>query len=336
MATPITTSLTASGVKDVYIAEERYAIVVTSGGLDVVDLYKGYVISSGTLPSEPTTVAVDWQIIRGKLYVGTTNSGIFDMNYVLVREEERDFTGDLVQRFTTSTSPPVSSNEIRDLDVLPGRLLIGTGAGIDFIADETEYATRTVVSGSSHVHLTTNGGYWATASGVFEGSVEVNYDLLSTTGTSIIDVDYEYSKLSAPPLPTEPPLDIAVSEPTGGQDPVIGVATSGGVFVFEEQPGSEASAPTVLLSPENFVSVDFGPESHFNGGCLYAGIPDFTKNLKDENIGGSVRVYDLTNNSVSGTHTSQEGTRGMTVVTGTVNLVRAVDAGICPPSEEDD
>lgn len=336
MATPITTALTASGVKDVYIAEERYALIVTSGGIDVVDLFKGYVISSGTLPSEPTTIAVDWQIIRGKLYVGTTSSGVFDMNYVLVREPDRDFTGDLVQRFTTATSPPVSSNEIRDLDALPGRLLIGTGAGVDFIAGETEYATRTMVSGSSHVHLTSAGGYWTAASGVFEGSVEVNYDLLSTTGTSIINVDYEYSKLSGPPLPAEPPLDISVSEPTGGLLPVIGVATSGGVFVFEELPGSEASTNNVLLSPENFVSVDFGPGASFNGGCLYAGVPNFTKNLKDENIGGSVKVYDLTNNSVSGTHTSQEGTRGMTVVTGTVNLVRAVDAGICPASLEDD
>jgi hypothetical protein len=337
MATPITTALTASGVRDVYIAEERYAIVVTSGGLDVVDMYKGYVISSGTLPSEPTTIAVDWQSSFGKLYVGTTSSGIFSMNYVLVREPHRDFTGDLVQSFTTTTPIPVSSNQINDLDVLPGRLLIGTGAGIDFVADEEEYATRPLISGSEHVHLTTEGGYWTTATGVFLGGVEVNYDLLSTTGTSIIDVDFEYRKTSNPALPTEPPFDITVTEPTDGPLPAIGVATSGGVFVFEELPGNEAATNSRVLAPGgNFISVDFGPNASFEGGCLYAAVPDFTLNLKEENIGGSVLVFDLTNDAVSGTHTSQDGTRDMTVVTGTVNIVRAVDAGICPTSEEDD
>lgn len=344
MATPLTAVLTASGVRDVYIAEERYAIVATSGGIDVVDLYKGYVISSGTLPSEPTTIVADWQNVWGRLYVGTTTSGVFDMKYVLVREEGRDFTDQLVQRFTTLTSPPVSSNQVNDLDVLPGRLLIGTGAGIDFLADlstysnfqsaQTEYATRPLVSGSRHVKLTTAGGYWTTASGVFEGALEVNYDLLSTTGTSIINVDFEYTNSSSPALPAVPPLDISVIEPTGGPLPAIGVATSGGVYVFEELPGNESATNTKLLSPESFISADFAPDSSFNTGCIYAGIPDGALGTLGgdigQNIGGEIKVYDLTGDSVSATHNAEKGTRGMTIVTGTMNVLRAVDAGYCP------
>lgn len=344
MATPLTTVLAASGVRDVYIAEERYAIVATSGGVDVVDLYKGYVISSGTLPSEPTSIVADWQNIWGRMYVGTTSSGVFDMKYVLIREEGRDFTDQFVQRFTTLTSPPVSSNKINDLDVLPGRLLIGTGAGIDFIADETlyanfespetEYATRALVSGSRHVQLTTSGGYWTTASGVFEGALQVNYDLLSTTGTSIIEVDFEYTNVSNPALPAVPPLDISIIEPSGGPLPAIGVATSGGVYVFEELPGNEAATNTKLLSPEFFISVDFAPDSSFNTGCLYAGIPDGSLGSRGgdigQNIGEEMRVYDLSADSVTATHNAEKGTRGMTLVTGTMTILRTVDAGYCP------
>jgi hypothetical protein len=344
MATPLTTALTASGVRDVYIAEERYAIVATSGGIDVVDLLKGYVISSGTLPSEPTTIVADWKNIWGRLYVGTTSSGIFDMKYVLVREEDRDFTDDLVQRFTDSTPIPLSSNQINDLDVLPGRMLIGTGAGIDFLSDETvymnfqspetEYATRPLVSGSKHVALTTAGGYWTTASGVFEGALEVNYDLLSTTGTSIINVDFEYTNSGIPALPSVPPFDISVIEPSGGPLPAIGVATSGGVYVFEEEPGNEAGANNKLLSADSFISCDFAPDSSFDTGCIYAGIPDGILGTRGadigQNIGGAVEVYDLASDSRAAIHNSEQGTRGMTLVTGTMTVLRSVDAGVCP------
>jgi hypothetical protein len=349
MATPITQPLAASGVRDITIAQERYAIVATSGGIDVFDLYKGYVITSGTLPSEPTTVVADWENIWGKIYVGTTSSGVFDMQYTLIREEGRDLTDQFVQRFTTATSPPVSSNQINDLDVRPGRLLIGTGAGIDFIADETvymnfvspetEYATRPLISGSEHVALTEAGGYWTTATGVFLGGVEVNYDLLSTTGTSIIDVDFEYRKTSNPSI-TEPPFDISIVEPTDGPLPAIGVATSGGVYVFEEEPGNESSANIKLLSAESFITCDFDPNSSFDTGCLFAGIPDGAIGSKKgdagENIGGEVKVFDLANNLVSGTHNAEVGTRGITLVTGTTTVLRAVDIGYCPTSVNDD
>lgn len=325
MSPPLTT---ASGVRDVYIAEERFCLVATSGGIDCIDLFKGYVISSGTLPSEPVSVAVNWQESGSlppfaRLYVGTSTSGIFDMNYVKVREEGSDFTGELVQRFTTTSAPPISDNNVLDLDALPGRLLIGTGAGVDFIFEHTEYATRSLVSGTSAVRLTeAGGGYWATASGVFEGSVEVNYDLLSTTGTSIIDVDFEYSNTSNPALPAEPPFDITVSE-ADGQLPAIGVATSGGAFVFEEEQGNEAAARNKVLSAEEFISVDFGPDSFFDGGCLNAATVDL------------LRVFGLSDNAVSGTHTQVGGDRDQSVVTGTITIVRAVDAGFCPPEQGD-
>ena len=348
MATPITQPLAASGVRDITIAQERYAIVVTSGGVDVFDLYKGFVITSGTLPSEPTSVVADWENIWGRIYVGTTSSGVFDMQYTLIREEGRDFTDDLVQRFTTSTPIPVSSNQINDLDVRPGRLLIGTGAGIDFIADETvymnfvspetEYATRPLISGSEHVALTEAGGYWTTATGVFLGAVEVNYDLLSTTGTSIIDIDFEYRKTSNPALPAEPPFDISIVEPTGGPLPAIGVATSGGVYVFEEEPGNEAFANTKLLSAESFITCDFDPNAAFDSGCLFAGKPTGAIGTKGsdvgQDIGGEVKVFDLANNTVSGTHNAEAGTRGITLVTGTITVLRAVDIGYCPTSTE--
>jgi hypothetical protein len=349
MPTPITTPLVASGVRDVYIAQERYAIVATSGGIDVIDLFKGFVITSGTLPSEPTTVVADWENIWGRLYIGTTSSGVFDMQYNLIREEGRDLTDQFVQRFTTSTPIPLSSNQINDIDVRPGRLLIGTGAGIDFIADETvymnftspetEYATRPLISGSEHVALTEAGGYWTTATGVFLGAVEVNYDLLSTTGTSIIDIDFEYRKTSNPALPAEPPFDISVVEPTDGPLPAIGVATSGGVYVFEEEPGNESSANTKLLSAEAFITCDFDPNAAFNSGCLFAGKAvgaiGTRKSDAGQDIGGELKVFDLGSNSVSGTHNAETGTRGIVLVTGTMTVARAVDIGYCPTSIDD-
>lgn len=321
MTVPLTT---ASGVRDVYIAEERFAIVATSGGIDVVDLFQGRVISSGTLPSEPECVAVNWRESGSlpplaRLYIGTSTSGIFDMNYVLVREVGSDFTDSLVQRYTTSTTPALSANQINDLDALPGSLLIGTSTGVDFISSGTGYATRTLTSGSQSVRLTqTGGGYWVTNSGVFDGAVEANYDLPSATGTGIIDVDYEYTTTSTPALPAEPPFDVTVSE-VDGQLPAIGVATSGGAFVFEELQGNETAARNKILSAESFISVDFGRGSFYDDGCLNAA------------TSGTLRVFDLSDNTVSSTHNPFEGDRGQSLVSGTITIVRSADAGICPP-----
>ncbi len=313
MPTVITAPLTmGSGVLDVFIAEERYAIVTTSGGIDVVDLFKGHVISSGTLPSDVVTVAADWESLRGKLYVGTTTSGVFDMSYVSIRNPGSDFSGALVQRFTTTSSPPVSGDRINDLDVRPGRLLIGTSGGVDFIFQETEYSTRTLISGSNAVRLTTSGGYWTTASGVFEGALEINYDLLSTTGTNIIDVDFAYTSTTSPALPGEPPFGVAVSE-VNGQLPVIGVATSGGTFVFEELRGSESSANQVFLTADPTISVDFGADAHFTSGELYTATT------------GTAQIFDMAGNNITAIHTPESGTRGITTVTGFNTVIRAVD-----------
>lgn len=310
--------LIGSGVKDIYVAEERYALVVTAGGVNVVDLFLGEAVSSGTLPSEPSTLAADWTAPQGKLYIGTLTSGIFDMNYVLVQERGSDFSGSLVQRFTTATTPAVSDNQINDLDVISGTLLIGTNAGVDVIVNGTESASRTLVSGSKDVLLNnTGGGYWTTASGVSDGAVEVNYDLLSTTGTSIITVDYEYTSLTTPALPAEPPVDLSsTSRPSSL--PSLAVATPGGVLVFEEVPGSEPSAQNKVLSAEDIISVDFAPGSAYDFGCLNAATET------------TLRVFDLASNTASGTHTVDTGTRGQTLATGTISIVRAAETDTCP------
>jgi hypothetical protein len=247
------------------------------------------------------------------MYVGTVASGIFDMNYVLVRNRASDFTEALVQRFTTGTSPPVSHNTINDLDVLPGRLLVGTASGVDFIVNSSEYASRVLSSGSRSVRLTeAGGGYWTTNSGISVGAVETNYDLISTTGTSIINVDFEYTSSTSPALPAEPPQDLALSE-TFGQLPVVGVATLGGALVFEELQGNESVTNNKILTAAPIISVDFGPDAYYAGGSLYAATSSI------------VQVFGLSSNSVSGTHTATGGTRGITLVTGTNVVVRTVD-----------
>ncbi|MBD3260426.1 MAG: hypothetical protein GF334_01890 [Candidatus Altiarchaeales archaeon] len=308
ITTPLTT---ATSVRDVFIAENQYALVLTSGGIDVVDLFRGQVISSGTLPSESLCIAADWQITNGRLYVGTATSGIFDMNYVRVREVGSDFSDRFVQRFTTTSTPPVSSNKINDLDAISGSLLIGTSSGVDFIFDGNEYSTRSLISGSNDVRLAGSGGYWTTESGN-KGSVEVNYDLLTTTGTSIITLDFEYSTTSTPSLPAEPPVDLSVSE-VPGELPAVAVATPGGAFVFEEFQGNEGLTRNKNLTVESIISVDFRPGAYYDSGFLYAA----TSNV--------LRVFDLSNNTVSGTHSSGDSTRGQSLVPGTINIVRSVD-----------
>jgi len=312
MMSVITAPLTtANSVRDVFIAENQYALILTSGGVDVVDLFRGQAISSGTLPSEPLCLAADWQAINGFLYVGTATSGIFGMNYARVREVGSDFSDRFVQRFTSGSAPPVSSNKINDLDARPGRLLIATSSGVDFIANESEYSTRALISGSNDVRLSEEGGYWTTISGN-KGSVEVNYDLLTTTGTSIITLDFEYSTSSTPSLPAEPPGDLSISK-VSGELPAIAVATPGGAFVFEELQGNEGLTRNKNLTSEDIISVDFQPGAYYDNGFLYAATSSV------------LRVFDLSNDTVSGTHTSGDGTRGQTLVPGTIKIVRSVD-----------
>ena len=315
----LTTPLTTSGIRDIYIAEEnRFAYVVTSGGVDVIELINTCeVIASGKLPSEPTCITADWQPALGQLYIGTTESGIFAMDYG--RSRKGDFTDKLEQRFTTATSPPLSDNQINDLEASPGRLLIGTGAGLDFISNETEFATRSLISGSLDVHLTGGGaGYWTTISGD-KGSVEANYDLISTTGTGIIDVDFEYSLISDPGLPAEPPSDIAISE-RSGNPPVLSFATPSGALITEEIQFSESTARRKTLLTEEVSSVDFADQSVFDIERVYVLVTGTT----------GLRIFDLQTDLVSSTHPQVESnlpfrvraSRDQFVASGTNTLVR--------------
>lgn len=308
--TPITTSLTTnSGVVDVFIAEDRYALIATTAGVDILDLYQGQVVGSGILPDTPTCITADWTTATGSMYIGTTTSGIFSVRYHPSRRV--DFTNELVQKFTTTSTPPLSANAVRDLDCLPGRLLIGTSAGVDFFAGENLYSTRTIASGVNDVHLTSSGGYWTTKSGT-SGEVEVNYDLISTVGTSIITVDFRYSSSSTPALSAEPPVDIAISEVSPR---AIAFATPSGAFVAEENPGNEGSAQSKTITSDNIVSVDFSNGAHFSTGILYLATTTY------------VRTYLLDGDTLSGTHTysPSEGTGGQPLVPGAITILRTTN-----------
>lgn len=261
---PLTTH---SGVRDVYVAEEdRFAVVVTFSGLEFVSLDQGRVVSSGIVLGgfEPLCVAADWTTSSGLLYVGTSGGGVYSTRYHPSRGDGLDFSANLSQLFSTSTTPPISSNVVLDLDVRPGSLFVGTDAGVDYISVHTDRSTRTFSAGAEKVHLTADGevGYWTTVS-----SVEVNYDLASTLGGGIIGVDFEYSIISNPALPGPSPKDIAISE---SSPRTLAFATSSGALVLEEIAFSEATAQTKTLVPSDpaVVSVDFHPDAEFDQGFL--------------------------------------------------------------------
>ena len=310
----ITTPLsTASGVNDVFIAEDRYAILATTAGVEIVDLFIGESISSGILGSEPLSVVADFISAAGNLYVGTTSSGVYSTRWKTLREPGLDFTDRLVQLFTTATSPAVSDNQIRDLSARPGRLLISTGAGIDFITFESLLATRPLTSGSDGCQMTAGGeGYWT----VGTSGVEANYDLFTTSGTGIINVDFEYNATtSVPLLPSHVVSDIAVVENSPN---LLAFATEGGAFIVEEQQFSEAASQTLTLFPGSnpVVSVDFSKEATFNSGTIYVA------------TSGSVQVFGLVDATVSGTHLNKvllTSTRDQALVTGTVTVVRTTN-----------
>ncbi len=310
----ITTPLsTASGVNDVFIAEDRYAVLATTGGVEIVDLFIGAAISSGTLGSEPLSVVADFTSAAGNLYVGTTSSGVYSVRWKALRESGLDFTDQLVQRFTTATSPAVSDNKIKDLSALPGRLLISTEAGIDFITFESLLATRPLTSGSDGCQMTAGGeGYWT----VGTSGVEANYDLFTTSGTGIISVDFEYNATtSVPLLPSHVVSDIAVVENSPN---LLAFATEGGAFIVEEQQFSEAASQTLTLFPDSnpVISVDFSKEATFNSGTIYVA------------TSGSVQVFGLVDATISGTHLNNDlltNTRDQALVTGTVTVVRTTN-----------
>ncbi len=307
ITTPLSTS---TEVNDVFIAEDRYAILATTSGVEIIDLFIGQAISSGALGGEPLSVVAEFTTPSGNLYVGTTSSGIYSARWKLLREPGRDFTDELVQVFTTASTPAVSDNKINDLAVLPGRLLISTGAGIDFITQEEFLATRALISGSESCQMTAAGeAYWA----VVTSGIEANYDLFPSSGTGIITVDFEYNDTtSSPLLPGLGLSDIAVVEDSPN---LLAFATVSGALIVEEQQFAEATSQTVILFPnsEPVISVDFSKEATFNSGTIYVGNEE------------TVRVFGLVNAAISGTHFNDENlnsTRDQALISGTVSVVR--------------
>ncbi len=319
----ITTGLvTNSGVRDVFIAEDRYALLATGSGIDIVDLQCGRTISSGILPeTEINTMAVEFTTASGNLYVGTTTSGVYQTRWKNLRAPGTDFSNLLKQVYTTTSTPPIASNEINDLAVgaLPFRLLISTGSGIDFIVDQGHTvlrSTRALLSGSEDCELTKLGeGYWtATNSGV-----EASYDLNSSSGTGIIIVDFEYNAVdSVPLLPDHRVGDIQVIE---GSPNLLNFATTVGDFVVEESQGSEATSRTkTLLAADSTVSAAFSEDATFD-----------TTGTKYVTTTGILTIFGLVDDTVSGTHQpdigpqdkfNRENTRDQALLSGTNTIVR--------------
>ena len=314
--TSITTPLvTASGVNDIFIAEDRYAVVATPSGVDIVDLLIAQTISSGTLGGEPLCVAVEDATSSGLLYIGTATSGIYAATWKSLRGPGLNFTDRLVQIFTTSTTPPVSSNQINDLAVQPDRVFVSTASGVDFITFNSLRASRLMVSGSSSCQMTPAGEtYWT----VINSGVEANYDLFPASGTGIINVDFEYNNSSSSPLlPTNIVTDLAV---VPGSPNLLGFATSETDLVIEEAQGFENTSliKTLYSGIEPVISVDFSKQANFTSGTEYVA------------TSGALRVFNLGDNTVIGTHFvtiagddfESENTRGQPLVTGTVTVVR--------------
>ena len=187
--------VTGTGIQDVFIAEGRFAILATVSGVDIVDLQCGAVVSSAIVSdTEVLSVAADFTTATGCLYIGTSTSGVLATRWKATRAPGRDFTGKIEQIYTTTSTLAITDNRINDLDARPFRLLISTGSGVDFISTPAQgaqhIASRTFISGSNSCQMTAgNDGYWT----VINSGVEANYDLISTTGTGIIDVDAEYN-----------------------------------------------------------------------------------------------------------------------------------------------
>lgn len=315
--TAITTPLvTDSGVRDIFIAEGQYALIATTAGVDVIDLFTQEVISSGTLAFEPLCIVADSDTTFGKMFVGTSGGGIYSVRYLFARDRGSDFTGSLVQQFTTATSPAITANQVNDLAAQGSRLFISTASGVDFITDESLRAFRPLESGSSNCQITSNGeAYWA----VVNSGIEVNYDLFPSSGTGIITVDFEYNATDSDPiLPTHFIEDLAIKENTPN---LIGVATTSGALVVEESQFSEpASRRQVLVSGTGANSIDFSPDAAFETGLIYVTtVSQLTIiGLVDVTVSGTHKHTDITGNP-------GEGTRGQPLVTGTVSIVRTTN-----------
>ncbi len=314
------TPITGSGIQDVFIAEDRFAILATESGIDVVDLQCGAVISSAIISgTEVLSVAAEYTTTTGHLYIGTSTSGVLAARWKPLRAPGTDFTDKISPLYSTTSTLAITDNRINDMAVLPFKILISTGSGIDFIYTPTtevhQIASRLLESGSNACQMTTlNEAYWT----VINSGVEANYDLLSTTGIGIIGVDAEYNTSVSGLLPTHFVNDLAVS---AGPPNVINVATISGDFLIDEVQGAEFSASTKFLNKGfDVVSVDFSDGATFE-----------TTGTKYVTTTGIVTVFGLVDDAVSGTHHQdiliddkfiRENTRDQAVITGTNTVIR--------------
>jgi hypothetical protein len=156
--------------------------------------------------------------------------------------------------------------------------------------------------------------YWT----VVNSGVEANYDLFPASGTGIINVDFEYNNSSSDPLlPSNIVTDLAV---VPGSPNLLGFATPETDLVIEEAQGAEntSSVKTSYSGIEPVISVDFSKQASFTSGTEYVA------------TSGALRVFNLVDNTVAGTHFVfiaesdfvSENTRGQPLVTGTVTVVR--------------
>ena len=314
--------ITGSGIQDVYVAEDRFAILATESGIDIVDLFSGEVSAYAVIPdTEVLSVAVDDATFTGSLYVGTSTSGVLATEWHPLKAPGTDFTNSLTQVYTTTGSLPISDNRINDIDASSFKLMLSTGSGVDFISRPTEtpqqIATRLLVSGSNSCQMTNaGGGYWTAVN----SGVEVNYDLISTTGGGIIDVDARYDPaIYGPFLPSNRVNDLRISE---GTPNIINVATASGDFMIEEVQGAESTARSRRINDGiNVVSADFPAGTTFDRGHKYT------------TTTGVVTVFGFfdTPVTVSGTHYqeiaasdifSRENTRDQALITGTITVLR--------------
>jgi len=314
--------VTGTGIQDVFIAEDRFAILATESGIDIVDLLEqkvsAYAVVLGT---EVLSVAADYATSTGSLYVGTSTSGVLATPWHPLTAPGQNFSGNLSQIYSTTSSLPISDDRVNDIDASSFKLMLSTGSGVDFISRPAEtpqqIATRLLVSGSNSCQMTSmGGGYWTAVN----SGVEVNYDLLSTTGAGIINVDAQYDPaLYGPFLPSNRVNDLRISE---GTPNIINVATASGDFMIEEVQGAEATARSRRINDGiDVVSADFSAGATFDRGHKYV------------TTTGVVTVYGFfdTPVTVSGTHHQEialsdifikENTRDQALVTGTITVLR--------------
>jgi len=307
MVTLLAPLATQSGVRDLYISEDRYLFTVTSAGVSIIDLYMSEVISSGIPPGIATCVTVDTSAPVRKFYVGTSGNGIFSGPYNLaIHSSGLEFSSYLTLAFSTGTSPAILSDYINSLSAANGGLLISSSVGVDFITNSLLGASRTVTSGSSSCVLTNTGeAYWT----VVNSGIETCYNILPSSGTGVIPVSFQYDALtSVPPLPSNVINDIAVSKTAYN---TLGFATGVGGFIVREMQGSEgASLYKSLFSSDNISSVSFSSQAAYDSGRVYlVGAVD-------------MKIFSLSDNTVFETYNSESGPRGQTLASGTLSKVR--------------